>query len=813
VTRLPLTARIFVSVVILSGAGLVAASLPLVRFPRPGLFASLLALSVISSALKVDMPVGVGSSCISLSYVVDFTALLLLGPEPTMLIAMASGWCQCTYRMKERNPTYKTVFSMACLALTVAAAGFAYRWLGGTPGSPSATPLQPLLAAALTYFLVNSLAVAAAFALANRLPILRVWHDNFLWSISSYVIGGLVAGLTVELFQRAGHWQTSLAFVPLCLTYRTYKIYLGRIATEQRRVAEWTQLHRESTEVLARAIQAKDGSNPAHVERVQYYAGTLARHLHLSELDRQAVEIAALLHDVGKLAVPEQILSKPGPLTADERRKMQIHAQVGAEIVGAVAFPFPVAPLVLSHHERWDGTGYPSGLRGTQIPIGARILAVVDCFDAVTSERPYRRAVSQDDALRILQAGAGNAFDPAIVKEFTRLVPTLNPSPLDESSRKRRLASDHIEHETATTVARATGGNAFAEIALANRESYTLYEIAHAMGKSLSLTETMTLISSKISGLVPFSSCALFVREQNTLRCRFATGMNAHLMRDAEVEEGIGPCGWVARHERPIVNGLPNAKWSGSGATSGDKLESALVCPLIVGSRLIGTIGVFHVAAGCYTDDHRRVLEQICQQASAVIHNALVFEQTQDEALKDGLTGLANARALHSHASRELGRAQRTGLQFSLVVLDLDDFKSINDTYGHLAGDRALRQVATALRETTRQYDMCIRYGGDEFVVLLASCGRTEAEERRRTFQEMVAAITLETEHGEPIPLSISAGVGVFPEDGDSYERLLARADRRMYKDKAGRKRPPRLALAEMTPRLDPASRLRSVAP
>ena len=366
-------------------------------------------------------------------------------------------------------------------------------------------------------------------------------------------------------------------------------------------------------------------------------------------------------------------------------------------------------------------------------------------------------------------------------------MPTLNPSPLDESSCKRRLASDHIEHETATTVARAAGGDAFAEIALANRESYTLYEIAHAMGKSLSLTETMTLISSKISGLVPFSSCALFVREQNILRCRFATGINAHLMRDAEVEEGIGPCGWVARHKRPIVNGVPNAKWNGSGATSGDTLESALVCPLIVGSRLIGTIGVFHVAA-MLLDDDRRVLEQICQQASAVIHNALAFEQAQDEALKDGLTGLANARALHSHATRELDRAQRTGLQFSLVVLDLDDFKSINDTYSHLAGDRALREVATALRETTRPYDMCIRYGGDEFVVLLASCGRTEAEERRRTFQEMVAAIRLETEHGEPIPLSISAGVGVCPEDGDTYERLLARADRRMYKDKAGEK-------------------------
>ena len=133
-----------------------------------------------------------------------------------------------------------------------------------------------------------------------------------------------------------------------------------------------------------------------HVERVQYYAAALARQLDLPDLDRQAVEIAALLHDIGKLAVPEHILSKPGPLTLDERKKMQMHAQIGAEIVSAVPFPCPVAPLIRSHHERWDGTGYPSGLRGEQIPLGARILSVADCFDAVTSERPYRPALSPD---------------------------------------------------------------------------------------------------------------------------------------------------------------------------------------------------------------------------------------------------------------------------------------------------------------------------------------------------------------------------------------------------------------------------------
>ncbi len=800
--RLPIVARLYVSVVIALGAAVAGAALTSVDFPRPGLFAALLALSIVSSALKVDLPLGVGSSCISLSYAVDFTALLMLGPAPTMLISMTSAWFQCTFRMNAPNPAYKTLFSMATLTLTVAAAGATYTWLGGTYGATTAAPLPPLMAAAMAYFLVNSLAVATAFALATRRRIFSVWHDNFLWSIASYVVGGVAAGIAVEVLHQAGHWQTTLAFIPLCLTYRTYRIYLGRIAEERRRVAEWTQLHLESTEVLARAIQAKDSDGSSHVERVQHYAATLARQLELSELDTQAVEIAALLHDIGKLAVPEHILSKPGPLTPNERRKMQIHAQVGAEIVSAVPFPCPVAPLIRSHHERWDGMGYPAGLRGEEIPIGARILAVVDCFDALTSERPYRPAVTRDAALVILHEEAGKAFDPAVVAQFIRLTPYLTPTSNDRFSQRNPLSKDAGGRAEIAAAAGTRGHDAFAKIASANRESYTLYEIAQAMGQSMSLAETMTLVSSKLRHLVPFSSCALFVRNGNEpLVCRFATGLHAELLENATIKEGTGLSGWVAHHGRPLINGLPRAEFSAAGIPPAvTRLESALVCPLSVNGEVIAMIEVFHEEAGSYTEDHLRVLDEISEHAAAVVHNALVFEQTQEQAFEDSLTGLANPRALQFQVARELGRARRMGSHFSLVLLDLDDFKTINDEHGHLTGDCALQAVARVLQNTTRPYDTCIRYGGDEFVLLLAGCGRAEAEERRRSFQDAVGAITLESEDGRSIPLGVSAGASVFPEDGDTYERLLARADRRMYRDKAQRKGKLTLGLAEAAP-------------
>jgi diguanylate cyclase (GGDEF)-like protein/putative nucleotidyltransferase with HDIG domain len=688
--------------------------------------------------------------------------------------------------MSVPNPAYKTLFSMATLAVSVAAAGATYSGLGGMYGAPASPPLQPMMSAALVYFLVNSLAVAAAFALSSGRGILRVWHDSFLWTISSYVVGAIAAGIAVEVFHRAGEWHTALAFVPLGLTFRSYRIYLKRIADEQRRASESAQLHRESTEVLARAIQAKDEGGSRHVERVQYYAAALAQRLDLPERDRQAVEIAALLHDIGKLAVPEHILSKPGPLTPDERKKMQLHAQIGAEIVGAVPFPCPVAPLIRSHHERWDGAGYPSGLSGEQIPMGARILSVVDCFDALTSVRPYRPALSTAEAVQLVRDEAGKAFDPAIVAQFTELLPMLTP-PANDSATRRLPGSARAGGPGAGRRGERVGADAFAEIASANRETNALYEIAQSMGRSMSLADTMTVVSEKLSELLPVSLCALFVRRgDEDLRCRFVTGLHADRLENASIAEGNGLSGWVVRHRRPLVNGVPAAEFDAARTSSADlHLRSALICPLAVGDEVIGTIAVYHDGVSSYTEDHRRVLDQVAHQAASVVHNALIFEHSQEQALKDALTGLANPRALQFQAAREIARARRTVTPFSLLLLDLDDFKGINDEYGHLAGDRALQEVAKVLQQSTRSYDTCIRYGGDEFVILLPSCDRGEAEARCHQLQQAVGALSLRSQDGRDIPLRVSGGASVFPEDGDTYERLLVRADRRMYRNKA----------------------------
>jgi diguanylate cyclase (GGDEF)-like protein/putative nucleotidyltransferase with HDIG domain len=797
---LPLAARLFVCAVIVLGAGLLVTFFPIRTFASPALFLLLLTLSSVTSVFKVNLPLARSGSTMSVSYAVDFASLLLLGPNETMLVAAASAWSQCTFRIKERNPAYRTLFSMACLVVTVQVAGWIYLRLEGVPGQFDIWKLpKPLVGAATAYFLINTAMIATAIALSTRQSALKIWNENFLWSAPSYFVGAGAAALAVGVLNVVSvRWLLPLAAAPLYLTYRSYKMYLGRIDDEQRHVREMADLHLATIEALALAIDAKDQTSQSHIRRVQLYAAALARALGMTENDIQGVKTAALLHDIGKLAVPEHILSKPGPLTPEEFQKIRAHPKVGADIISAVPFPYPVSPLILSHHERWDGKGYPAGLKGEEIPLGARILSVVDYFDALMAERPYHKAMGFDAAIGLLQQEAGKGLDPTVVSTFIELLPALQveAATLEQTMRRTAAPEDHgqsIGRPATGLMPEPTKKNVFDDIALAHREIYALYEIAQAMGTSLGVSDTMALISAKLSNLVPFSCAALFLYDEDTetLRCRFATGTDAEIIQQIAVHTGEGLTGWVARNRRALVNARPSADLEAAGLSElTTNLQSALVCPLLFSERFIGTLSVYHVDAAFYRDDHRRLLDRVSEQAAAVINNSMLFEQTKEDSLTDPLTGLPNTRFLFMHLTRELARAERLKSEVSLLVMDLDNFKSINDSHGHHVGDRALCEVARVLRAAIRPYDICVRYAGDEFMVVLSGCSVDEAEQKRAELQRGIDEVYFEARPGKRVQLGISVGAAVFPHDAESYESLLATADSRMYQDKSRRKRP-----------------------
>jgi diguanylate cyclase (GGDEF)-like protein len=324
------------------------------------------------------------------------------------------------------------------------------------------------------------------------------------------------------------------------------------------------------------------------------------------------------------------------------------------------------------------------------------------------------------------------------------------------------------------------------DISGAHRELDVLYEISRSMGTTLGVAETMALISSKLAALVPFSACALFLTDEDTddLTCWFATGVESDVLRGLTFPGGQGHTGWVARHRSPLIDVPAETDLAAGGSSVPTALQSALITPLLVRERLVGTLCFYHTERGVYTRDHRRVMERVCDQAAAVLHNSQLFDRTRAASLTDALTGLPNRRVLETYVATELSRTERIEGELALIVLDVDEFKSINDTHGHHAGDRALKQVANALSSRVRPYDVCARFAGDEFVIVLTECGPEQAEARRLEFQEAVANIAAD-ERAPLARLSVSAGAACYPVDGTDYDSLLAVADRRMYSDKA----------------------------
>ncbi|MFO7695222.1 MAG: diguanylate cyclase [Vicinamibacterales bacterium] len=586
-----------------------------------------------------------------------------------------------------------------------------------------------------------------------------------------------------------------LSAVALLFTYRVYRRDREAQQAHQQALERSGAIQMATVEALALAIDARDRSSRSPLQREQRHAAALARTFGLPADEVESIRTAALLHDIGKLAVPDHILSKPGPLTDDERNKMQTHAGVGAAIIEQVPFPHPVADLVRSHHERWDGNGYPSGLRGAGIPLGARILAVVDYFAAITSDRPFNRAMPVDEAVNVLWQEAGNALDPSVVSRYVALLPSLQEA--DEEARLvgapdgAAAGSGEGQPLLGRRGPRTTPAALLDDIGVASHELGALYAMSEAMGSSLGVSDSMAAIASKMDRLVPFTTAALFLydADNGVSRCRFATGPGHRAFPGLIVRDGDGLVGAAIAARECITDGDPSVDLDMQRADLAEvKLKSAMVCPLMMGSTVRGALALYHTAPHAFTDDHRRLVSRVSGQIAAVVSNAVLYEQTREDSVTDPLTGLPNTRFLYSHAGREIARAARLKSSVTLMLLDLDNLKPINDTFGHQAGNRALCAVAAVLRGAIRPYDICVRYGGDEFIVLLSDFGGEQAEAKRLELQQAVESMPFNVGDLLRVRLTISVGAAVFPADGDSYEALLQVADKRMYEDKAARK-------------------------
>jgi len=581
--------------------------------------------------------------------------------------------------------------------------------------------------------------------------------------------------------------------VSILATYLIYRSARARVQSKTNEIEALSELHLATAEALATAIDAKDQTTHCHVRRVQIYAAGMGEVFDLSRDEIAALKAGALLHDVGKLAVPPHILNKPGPLTHAEFEKMKIHTVVGAQILGRVDFPYPVIPIVRHHHEQWDGRGYPDRLRGEQIPITARIISVVDCFDSIREDRPFRRGMTFDEATALLLRGAGIHFDPFVVEQFIKNLPRfdaeiarlgLQHQPANYSAEPPIQLSEVDMAQT-----RERGSYiAYDQIKKAHREVYALYEIARTFGTSLNVEHTLEILVDKVGHVVPFDTCIVyFYDDQNgSATARHVAGKNAQKLAGRCIALGEGVTGFALANRSPVNQLHPSLDFTDMNPEVGIKYRSMASLPLFKDDVLLGALSVYSTELEQYTDDHMRLLETVTRLASDALANAMQHAEAESNALTDPLTSLPNGRYLSLRFEQEAARARRTDRTFQVVMLDLDEFKNVNDTYGHKAGDKMLREVAHLIAGQLREYDFLARYGGDEFVALVQEVVGAQVEDLCMRMESAVSKFSMSLGRNRFARVGISIGTATFGVDGDTLDQLVVAADNEMYRMKAG---------------------------
>jgi diguanylate cyclase (GGDEF)-like protein/putative nucleotidyltransferase with HDIG domain len=760
-------------------------------------YLTFLAIALITSAARVTSPSG--TMRLSMTLVLLLFGLAEFSFSETVFMAGVATFLPGLLRQFRREVQPYLAFEAA---LTITATGCAALVFGSSAFDELGMHLVlRLLLAMLVLFVVESTTRIAVFASDHGLSFLKLWLSEVSWALPYYA-GGALLGYGMTTMSKVLGWTTVVSSGPaIYLIFRAYRLYLQRLEDQKRHAEEMASLHLRTIEALALAIEAKDDTTADHLQRVQIYATELARELGLTPVEKEALLAASVLHDIGKLAVPEHIISKPGRLTPEEFEKMKVHPIVGAEILERVRFPYPVAPIVRAHHEKWDGTGYPAGIKGEDIPIGARILSVVDCLDALASDRQYRRALPLDQAMEVVRSESGKAFDPKIVEvlnrhhiEWEKMAKGATPPKKDKLSKDIKVelgespAAGFEQAKAASTTSPDQQPVDFLHaIASARQEVQTLFEISQDLGSSLALDETLSLLSVRLRRIIPHHSLAVWLRDGEVLTPAYVNGEDYRLFSSLQIPMGQGLSGWVAENGKPIVNGNPMVE---SGYLNDpmiiSTLRSAVAVPLNGNDRNIGVLTLYHGDRDAFSRDHLRILNAINTKIGLSIENTLRFKQAESCAAVDNLTSLPNARSLFVQLDAELARAKRSSEPVSVLALDLDGIKDINDRFGHMQGDRVLVQVAANLRSSCREYDFVARMGGDEFVIILPGMRPPDAQERIDHLRYLVAEAGTSAMHDQP--LTISIGFASYPKDGADAESLLAEADRRMFQEKRDRR-------------------------
>ena len=686
------------------------------------------------------------------------------------------------------------LFALSAVNIGMASAQLAYRLAFDLPGGA----LFPVPILASAFVLLFNYGLARTLWTGGAIPALAVYRNECRPLLPWFVAAAYVVYLIHAASAQSGVHAALLALPLLFALDRGYRAWS---AEREGYAAELALLHRRTLETLSVVINARDHSAPQHLRRVQFFATAVGEELGLSRTELNDLHVATLVYNIGQLGVPDHILLKPGTLTQEEWEKVKTHPVTGSEMLSRMNFPPGVRAIVQTHHEKWNGTGYPDGLVGDQIPAGARILAAVDCLDALASARPFREAIPIGEAMEKVSAEKGKSFDPRVVSVLEQRYQELE-----------RKAWDEARHNVAESVP-AAGPNDLGKLAArllveagtqansivdpivsARQETQLLQTLAGDVAQNLRFEEIAAAAQKCLAQVMRFDSLVLYVRRDNQIHPVAALGRSAHRFMRDPIPITHGLSGRAARECVAVLNGDPAQERSYvQDPSMRHPLLSALAMPLEMRGSAIGVMALYQTARDAFTRDHLRLLKSVSGHVAVAVEGALKYQDAENLAGTDHLTGIANARSLALHLDRELARASRDKSSIGVLVCDLNGFKQVNDRFGHLKGNEVLQHVARGLRATCRSSDYFARMGGDEFVVIVPGM----KEDLCESYVHRLEAVAIDAGWsvcGEEC-LSVSVGIAIYPTDGKDSESLLARADKRMYQSKEMHKGNRKLAI------------------
>jgi diguanylate cyclase (GGDEF)-like protein/putative nucleotidyltransferase with HDIG domain len=660
-----------------------------------------------------------------------------------------------------------------------------------------------LLCFALSQGVINLAFLLVSLALRPGKMLWLVWIKEYSWALVMSLAGILMAAIVNAFVYYYGFWAIFSILPVLAAAHAITSPYIKNIQAARKHAEEISALHERTLEAFAKAIDAKKQSAAGRVERVRMYAEGLARLLNLSEAEIKALQAGALLHDVGNVAVPDHILNKPGKLSVAEREKMQLHTVVGAQLLEQIQLPYPLAPIVRHHHERWDGTGYPDRLAGEAIPLTARILTVADSFVAMCEDRQYRKSMTREQALELLHEECGKTFDPYLVNLFADNLHSFDEqlATLKQDQQDAQAAASAAQHEAkaaSETTDEKTAQPAFLQTIQASRQNsqgnYALFEIAEKLTGVLDQQQALTIFSELLDSLIPFhgehDTCVLywFDDDHRLAQVEFAAGTQAEKFLGLHIKPGEGVTGWTLANQSPFANtdpaldmfALELSRKEGAGLVG---YQTVAVFPLVKEAEMFGALTIYSRTLKSFDPDQISRLTRATELLSDVLQGAQKYRAAQQQALTDALTGLPNARYLRTHFAQ--AKALSVKHPLALLMADLSGFRQITERAENKRTDQVIQDIAALVQSQLRKKDTLVHFLGDQFVILLPDVSPDTASQISARIQSAVIEGRSFLLAVEDAVSGISIGHGRCGEDGESLDQLLDAAQIRLQADKA----------------------------